>query len=287
MTATMGPPHPELSPAGRVNHQWNRLSEPERAVAQYLVTSPPQLVVFATADELGRRTGTSAAVVAGTARRLGYPGLPALKASLGRAAAAPQLGVRLQLAQDLPGAATHLVRDALGRITAFARGLDVAEVGKAVALLGSASRIFCYGWGVNELSARYLALKLTRAGRSAQASGATGYAFADDLADLSPRHAVVAFAPGRVLPELELLVAHTKKTGAGLILVTEHIGEELAGHADVVLRERGSPGGLTAEPLCAMLLADLLVLGGLADGPAVDTYALLTELRGELREDRP
>jgi hypothetical protein len=36
-----------------------------------------------------------------------------------------------------------------------------------------------------------------------------------------------------------------------------------------------------------MLLADLLVLGGLADGPAVDTYALLTRLRGELQEDRP
>lgn len=283
----MGTPEPPgaLSLAGRVNHQWSRLSETEQVVARYLVTAPPQRIVFATADELGRRTGTSDTAVVGTARRLGYPGLTALKASLGRAPAAPQLGFRLQLAQDLPRASAHVVRDALGRISAFGRGLDPAALAEALRLVGSASRVFCYGWGVNELSARYLALKLSRAGKAARASGATGVAFADDLADLSPGHVVVAFAPGRLLPELELLAAHAKKAGARLVLVTEHLAGEIP--ADVVLHDPGSPGSLTAEPLCSMLVADLLVLGALGEGPATDTYALLTELRGELLEDRP
>lgn len=271
----MGAPEPLVS---RVNHAWSRLSEPERAVAEYLVTSPPRQVVLATADDLGRRTGTSDETVVRTARRLGYAGLPALKASLGGATGAPQVGFRRQVARDLPSATTHVVRDALGRISAFGRGLDVGELAEALRIVGSASRVFCYGWGVNELSARYLALKLTRAGKAASASGATGVAFADDLADLSPRHAVVVFAPGRLLPELEVLAARAKQVGAGLVLVTEHLAEALP--ADAVLRDPGSPGSLTAEPLCAMLVADLLVLGTLGDG---DTYALLTKLREDLQ----
>jgi DNA-binding MurR/RpiR family transcriptional regulator len=276
--------------ASRVNQEWSRLSRTERVVARYLVASAPQQVMLATAGDLAQRTGTSDATVVRTARRLGYTGLPDLKSSLGAQFAAsgpPQLSSRLEAsraAKDLASASTKVVDDALGRVARFGRGLDVTRLASALQLIVQAGEVFCYGWGSNELSARYMALKLSRAGRRAGASGATGFTLADDLLHLTSRQAVVVFAPGRPLPDLRLLVDHAKAAGAGLILVTEQQEQEIAQDVDVVLRDEGSPGGLTAEPLCAMLLADLLVLATMAvdKAPAVNTYALLTRLRKEI-----
>lgn len=283
----------DLSLASRVNHEWSRLSKTERVVARFLVASPPQQIMLATAGDIGRRTSTSDATVVRTARRLGYSGLPDLKASLGAhlgTVGPPQISSRLQISQtakDLSATSTTVVGDAIDRITAFGRNLDLAQLGKALQLIVPATEIFCYGWGANELSARYLALKLNRIGKRSHASGATGFTLADDLLTLTSQHAVVVFAPGRVLPDLRLLIAHAKATGAGLILVTEHMTEEVTDTVDVVLGDEGSPGGLTAEPLCAMLLADMLVLATMAAAkdPAVNTYALLTRLRKEIVGD--
>ncbi|WP_030901651.1 MurR/RpiR family transcriptional regulator [Streptomyces sp. NRRL F-5126] len=276
--------------ASRVNHEWSRLSKAERVVARHLAASPPEQIMLATASDIARRAGTSDATVVRTARRLGYAGLPDLKNSLGAHASAggpPQLSSRLEAsraAEDLGATARQIVDDALSRITRFGDGLDVERLAEALRLLTDAAEVFCYGWGVNEMSARYLALKLRRAGKRALASGATGFAFADDLLALTSRHTVVIFAPGRPLPDLRLLVAQARAAGAGLILVTEQPEQEIACDVDVVLREQGSPGGLTAEPLCSLLIADLLVLAVMAvdKDPAVNTYALLTRLRSEI-----
>ncbi|MFI5610877.1 MurR/RpiR family transcriptional regulator [Amycolatopsis sp. NPDC051903] len=284
-----------LSLASRVNHEWTRLSKTERVVARYLVAAPPQRVMLATAGDIGRATGASDATVVRTARRLGYAGLPDLKAALGAhlttvATGAPQISERLQLARsagDLSATAARVVADVRDRVAELGRKTDPAALGRALQLIAPASTVFCYGWGVNELSARYLALKLNRAGKFAVSSGATGFTLADDLLALSSHHAVVIFAPGRVLPELRLLVAHARAAGAGLILVTENLGEEITGAVDVVLRDEASPGGLTAEPIGGLLIADMLVLATMAAGrdPALDTYELLTRLRRELAGD--
>jgi DNA-binding MurR/RpiR family transcriptional regulator len=283
----------DLSLASRVNREWTRLSKTERVVARYLVAVPPQQIMLATAGDIGRKTSTSDATVVRAARRLGYAGLPDLKNALGNqlgTVGPPQISSRLQLSQtsdDLSTASASVVRDAVERITAFGRTVDLAEVGKALHFIVPATEVFCYGWGTNELSARYLSLKLNRIGKPSTASGATGFRLADDLLGISSGHAVVIFAPGRVIPELRVLISHAKATGAGVVLVTEKMDEEITDAADVVLHDEGSPGGLTAEPLCAMLLADMLVLGTMAvnKDPAVDRYELLTRLRKEMLGD--
>jgi len=283
----------DLSLASRVNHEWTRLSKTERIVARYLVAAPPQWIMLATAGEIGRKTSTSDATVVRTARRLGYTGLPDLKNSLGDhfgRVGPPQISSRLQLSQSSKGlsvVSASVVRDAVDRVTEFGRNVDPAEMGKAQQLVVSATEVFCYGWGTNELSARYLALKLNRIGKSSSASGTTGFSFADDLLGISARHAVVIFAPGRVIPELRLLISHAKATGAGVVLVTERMSKAITDDVDAILHDEGSPGGLTAEPLCAMLIADMLVLGTMAlhKDSAVDRYELLTRLRKELVRD--
>ncbi|GHJ39328.1 MurR/RpiR family transcriptional regulator [Streptomyces sp. TS71-3] len=279
--------------ASRVNHEWSRLTRTERKVARYLVAAAPQDVMLAAAGDIAQRTGTSDATVVRTARRLGYAGLPDLKSSLGAhfgAGGAPQISIRLEVSEaseDLAATSSAVVDDAVERIRQFGRTLDVARLTEALQLIVSAEEVFCYGWGSNELSARYLALKLNRAGKRSRHCGTTGFTLADDLLTLTSRHAAVLFAPGRALPDLRLLVDHAKATGVGTILVTERLDQEIAADVDVVLGDGGSPGGLTAEPLCAMLLADMLVLAMMSVGKdrAVDTYALLTRLRKEIVPD--
>ncbi|WP_189929330.1 MurR/RpiR family transcriptional regulator [Streptomyces sulfonofaciens] len=279
--------------ASRVNHEWSRLTRTERKVARYLVAAAPQDVMLAAAGDIARRTGTSDATVVRTARRLGYAGLPDLKNSLGAhlgAGGAPQISTRLEISQaskDLADASSAVVDDARERIRRFGAGLDVARLTEALRLIVSAGEVFCYGWGSNELSARYLALKLNRAGKRSRACGTTGFTLADELLTLTPQHAAVVFAPGRALPDLRLLIAHAKAMGIGVVLVTERLDQEIVDMVDVVLSDESSPGGLTAEPLCAMLLADMLVLAAMSVGkePAVDTYALLTRLRQEIVPD--
>jgi DNA-binding MurR/RpiR family transcriptional regulator len=279
--------------ASRVNHEWSRLTTAERKVARYLTGAAPHEVMLAAASDIAQRTATSDATVVRTAKRLGYAGLPDLKNSLGAhlgAGGVPQISTRLEVSQaskDLAETSAAVVDDAVERIRRFGRGLDVPRMIEALRLIVSASEVFCYGWGSNEFSARYLALKLNRAGKRSRASGTTGFTLADELLTLTSGHTVVVFAPGRRLPDVRVLLDHARATGAGLILVTEHLDQEFTGDVDVILPDDSSPGGLTAEPLCSMLLADMLVLAMMSVGkdPAVDTYALLTRLRREIVPD--
>jgi DNA-binding MurR/RpiR family transcriptional regulator len=279
--------------ASRVNREWSRLTTAERKVARYLTGAAPHEVMLAAASDIAQRTATSDATVVRTAKRLGYAGLPDLKNSLGAhlgTGGVPQISTRLEVSQaskDLAESSAAVVDDAVERIRRFGRGLDVPRMIEALRLIVSASEVFCYGWGSNELSARYLALKLNRAGKRSRACGTTGFTLADELLTLTSGHAVVVFAPGRPLPDVRVLIDHARATGAGLILVTEHLDQGFTGDVDVILPDDSSPGGLTAEPLCSMLLADMLVLAMMSVGkdPAVDTYALLTRLRREIVPD--
>ena len=279
--------------ASRVNQQWARLSKTERVVARYLAATAPHEIMLATAGEIGARTATSDATVVRTARRLGYSGLPELKSSLGAhltSALAPQISSRLHFShttKDLSTRMTRVLADARQRIESLSRAMDIAQLAKAIELTASASEVFCYGWGTNELSARYLALRLNRIGKRSRASGATGFVLADDLLSISANQTIVIFAPGRMLPELCLLVDHANASGVGVVLITENLDGEILDRADAVLTDESSPGALTAEPLCQILIADLLVLGtmAVAEQTAVSTYEVLTRLRQEIVGD--
>jgi DNA-binding MurR/RpiR family transcriptional regulator len=65
----------------RVAARFDSLTATERRVARYLADHP-QEAAFASAEELGRATGTSDASVVRTAKALGFDGLPGLKRSL-------------------------------------------------------------------------------------------------------------------------------------------------------------------------------------------------------------
>ncbi|MFE9643237.1 MurR/RpiR family transcriptional regulator [Streptomyces sp. NPDC006365] len=277
---------------------WGELSASERVVAQYLANTPPEHLLFASAQELGTASGTSNATVVRALQRLGYTGLPALKRELAAdftSATAPEERLKQRIAHvghDLEQIKDRVFDEAAERLEQCRRLLETDVLKQAVQILADAREVVAYGVGASELAARHLVLKLRRAGRRARFVGATGFTMADELLDLGRGDAVVILQPGRLLREFTVLTERARAVGAGVLLVTDEPTSPLARRADVVISAPHTPTGITAESLAGTVVMDTLVLAlaSLDEHRAVETSHQLTVLRGQLLdapESRP
>ncbi|GAA1125058.1 MULTISPECIES: MurR/RpiR family transcriptional regulator [Streptomyces violaceusniger group] len=280
--------------AAAVRDMWGELSASERVVAQYLVSTPPENLLFASAQELGAASGTSNATVVRALQRLGYAGLPALKRELAAgftSETAPEERLKQRIARvghDLDEIKDRVFDEAAERLDQCRRLLETDVLKQAVQTLADAREVVAYGVGASELAARHLVLKLRRAGRRARFVGATGFTMADELLSLGRGDAVVILHPGRRLREFTVLTDRARAVGAGVVLVTDVPTGPLATHADVVISAPHTPTGITAESLAGIVVMDTLVLAlaSLDEARAVEASHQLTVLRGQLL-DRP
>ncbi|MFG2025866.1 MurR/RpiR family transcriptional regulator [Streptomyces sp. NPDC048825] len=277
---------------------WGELSASERVVAQYLANTPPEHLLFASAQELGTASGTSNATVVRALQRLGYTGLPALKRELAAdftSATAPEERLKQRIAHvghDLEQIKDRVFDEAAERLEQCRRLLETDVLKQAVQILADAREVVAYGVGASELAARHLVLKLRRAGRRARFVGATGFTMADELLDLGRGDAVVILQPGRLLREFTVLTERARAVGASVLLVTDEPTSPLADRSDVVISAPHTPTGITAESLAGTVVMDTLVLAlaSLDEHRAVETSHQLTVLRGQLldpTEPRP
>lgn len=285
--------------AAAVRDMWGELSASERVVAQYLVSAPPENLLFASAQELGAASGTSNATVVRALQRLGYAGLPALKRELAAgftSATAPEERLKQRIARvgrhDLDQVKDRVFDEAAERLDQCRRLLETDVLKHAVQMLADAHEVVAYGVGASELAARHLVLKLRRAGRRARFIGATGFTMADELLSLGRGDAVVILHPGRRLREFTVLTDRARAVGAGVVLVTDVPTGPLATHADVVISAPHTPTGITAESLAGIVVMDTLALAlaSLDEPRAVEASHQLTVLRGQLidrAEPRP
>lgn len=63
----------------RFQQHKSKLSRSELAVAEYLLATPIDILIFESAEDIAAKSGTSDATVIRAARRLGFTGLPELK----------------------------------------------------------------------------------------------------------------------------------------------------------------------------------------------------------------
>ncbi|CDR05425.1 MurR/RpiR family transcriptional regulator [Streptomyces iranensis] len=284
--------------AAAVRDMWGELSASERVVAQYLVSAPPENLLFASAQELGAASGTSNATVVRALQRLGYAGLPALKRELAAgftSATAPEERLKQRIARvghDLDEVKDRVFDEATERLEQCRRLLETDVLKQAVQTLADAREVVAYGVGASELAARHVVLKLRRAGRRARFIGATGFTMADELLSLGRGDAVVILHPGRRLREFTVLTDRARAVGASVVLVTDVPTGPLATHADVVISAPHTPTGITAESLAGIVVMDALVLAlaSLDEPRAVEASHQLTVLRGQLidrSEPRP
>ncbi|WP_028922651.1 MurR/RpiR family transcriptional regulator [Pseudonocardia acaciae] len=279
--------------ARRIAERADVLTPTELMVAEYLRARSEE-VLFATAEQLAKAAGTSDATVIRTAKALGYSGLPELKHDVGGYLVrvrrpAVRLAQRIEHAGESAGLLDSVFAEAAERLAETRRLLRTEEVQRAVDLLAGATEVVGYGVGISALVAEYLTTRLTRVGVRARAAGATGFRLADELLALAGGDVLVIYAPGRMLPELDVILDHAAEVGARVVLVSDSLGARLGDRVTVALPAVHSGSGLTGECLASTVLTDTLVLGVAARDEHRSTAAsdLLTGLRGRLSSPPP
>lgn len=280
--------------ADRVAGAAPRLKPQERAVAEYLLEQPEKAVLAST-SEIAAATGTSDATVVRTARSLGYSGLRELKRVLMAEVADPRDPVRVlegRLARSetaLGRVLDQVLADAATLLERVPDELDERSWQQAVDLLDGAEKVWLYGFGPAGLVAEYQALALSRLQRRAHAVTQTGFRMADSLMSIGRGDTVLIYAPLRRFHEIDVLVAHARKVGASVILVTQALGEELRDAVDVVLNAPQATATMVSENLVDLLFAHALTLE-LARRDKVGAVAarqLLNQLRAEIVAGTP
>lgn len=272
----------------RVAARIDSLTATERRVARYLADHP-QEAAFASAEELGRVTGTSDASVVRTAKALGFDGLPELKRSLRdrlEKLLTPASRLRNALSTLGPGpehalAATladraHLIDD-IGRI------IDPAAFREAARLVaGAHETVFCGVAGL--VIADYAAFRLNRLGRRARSITDSNAVLVDKLLPLGADDVVVALAPHDMARQTRVVLEHTRRVGAKSILVTETLGEALRGHADITLSVPFGVGDQYGGQIATLVVLESLTVAVAAEDEerSLKAFRLMTELRGQL-----
>lgn len=275
----------DLSLSARINRNLAGMSRAERIVAEYL-RDHGRHAIFATAEQIGSATGTSDATVVRTAKSLGFGGLLELRRTLAAEVVVETSPVRHFHDERESGgsAVARVFTEAAERLEATWRLVEEDDFAAAVGLLDEAREVLAFGLGGSGLLARYLALRLTRMGRRARASWATGFQLADDLLGLRADDVVVLYTPARLLAEIEVVLDHAHAVGARVLLVSSSLGAQFADRVDVTLAAPQSASNFTGEMLSAEVLTDalLLELGSGDETRSTRASELLTSLRSEL-----
>ncbi|GAB2488415.1 MurR/RpiR family transcriptional regulator [Nocardiopsis aegyptia] len=273
-----------------VRTHWDSLSPAEKSVCRLLTSYSAAQLLYANAQELGAASGTSNASVIRTLRRLGYDGLPALKQQIAASFTsdvAPEVRLRDRIGRmggDFAAIWERVADEARERVEHVRSAGAPEDLERAVEILAGAREAAAYGVGASRIAAEHLTVRLNRIGARARHVDTDGFRLADDLLRLDRGDAVVVFAPGRVLPEVEVLLERARQVGASSVLVTDELADELSDRVDAVLAAPHTPTGMTAEALTGIVVADALVQSvATADADrAVESSHELTALRARL-----
>ncbi|WP_160122048.1 MurR/RpiR family transcriptional regulator [Rhodovarius lipocyclicus] len=278
--------------AERLRDTAAHLSPTARRVARFIQDNRA-LTLASSAMELAARIGTSDATVVRSVQALGFSGLPELKRALaaGLEPGTPAEALRQTLADagEEAGRAVDLAIDTQREaVEALAAPEARAAIRDAVAVLHPARRILVFGMGPSGPLARYAALLLGRAGRSARVLDASGIALADQLLDLGPGDALVVLAYGQPYREVTALFAEARRLALPVVLVTDSLDRSLARQAEVVLPVRRGRARRVALHGATLVALEALLLGLAAlDGTrALDTLDHLNALRAGLAGTR-
>jgi DNA-binding MurR/RpiR family transcriptional regulator len=262
------------------------LSPKERAVADFYADHREE-AAFLSAAEIAERLGTSDATVVRAVKALGYSGIPELKRELisalrARATPAVRLGRSLDdIGEDPLGHMLELEIELLEN----ARSIDRADFARAVDVVAAADRVLAYGLGPNGPLADYLALRLRRFGRPAQAITASGLRLADALLVAQPGDALLLMAYERLDRDAEAVLARANDLALPVVLLTDTLAAKLADRIDVALPALRGRGGTLSGGATTMAILDALLLAVAARdrGRSLAALAELNELRKRLR----
>jgi DNA-binding MurR/RpiR family transcriptional regulator len=274
----------------RIATQYSALSPTERRVADHVCEHMGEVVTHS-ALQIGRRAGVSDATVVRAVRALGFEGLADLRGAIveamqSQATPAARLERTLSEFAEEDTADVRACLDMVrGAVDEVGERVSDAELRRARDLIGAAPRVVLAGYGLSLDICRYLAAQMRRIGLSAEAIGASGPAFADDLCRLRADDLVLLFAYTAVSPEADALLDECAALGAQVILVTDGLDGDLRGRVALVLRAgRGKAGMYSVHAGTLTLFEGLLLAVAYANRERAQRRLRdLQRLRGRLR----
>jgi DNA-binding MurR/RpiR family transcriptional regulator len=274
----------------RIREHWDHLSPGAQEVCRLLVEITPEQLLYKSAVELGTETRTSNATVVRALQSLGYAGLAELKSAVAGPftdQTPPEVRARRRIEAtggNLRDIWDKVTNEWIDRITLMRGESAPQDYERAVDLLLGAREVVPFGFGSSFVAADHLTLKLRRLGRRARTIRSSGFGLPDDLLGIERGDVVVAFAPGRLLIDIEVLLDRVRTVGATSVLVTAELADQLKDSVAVTLIAPHSPTGLTGDAATAMVVADVLIQGVAASDAArtVESSHTLNTLRQQL-----
>lgn len=274
----------------RVAARADSLTATERVIARYFAEHP-QEVAFASAEELARATETSDASVVRTAKALGFDGLPGLKRLLQThletlLTPANRLHNSLDAMTDGPaGVLDATLAERIELLTEAQRTLRSDSFATAVTMIADARETMVCGIGGLSGLADLFVLRLTRIGRRARNASDTGLRLADSLLPLGPDDVAVVIVHNRMMREVRVALDHANRVGAGVILVTDSLGEMLRDQVQVVLTAPiGRPAMFSGQTTTLVVLEALVLAVAAVDRErSLTAITEMNRLREELK----
>lgn len=248
----------------RIRDHWDEFTPAARSVCRSLSESPPEQLLYLSAQELGIQSKTSNATVIRTLQALGYAGLAELKDKVAAPFQQVHREERLRNRMEMTGGDPkhvwdRVITEAIERIEFLNEHMVMDAYKEAVQLLLDAREITTYGFGANYVAAEHLTLKLRRLGRRSRCIQTAGFRLADDLLAIERGDVVIVIAPGRLIIDAETVIERARAVGAGIILLSEQaVAERLANDVTVAIHVPNTVTGITAEVLTTIVTTDAL-----------------------------
>lgn len=262
---------------GRIADHAARLTDADRRILEVLLSHPTE-ASFLSAAEVSTRAGVHQASATKLAQRLGYSGYPELRRSLQHdllegSSPADRVQRRLELAG--PGSLLDaLVDDETSAMRDLSRQVTQDQLDAAGSLVLQAGHRYVFAHGNGSVLGDLLVRRLTRFGLPSTVLAPSGRDMAEQLVGLRPEDIVVAFAFLRTPPHLADLTDFCRDVGASLVLITDTLGPEFEGLADVVLSGARGSGREFQSLTVPMAIANALVLTIARQAPDLTTESL-------------
>lgn len=242
----------------RIRASWKDLSRSERAIAQYILDTHPQ-VAFETLHSLGAASCTSARSVMRLVQKLGYPGYPELQSELHREIEA-QLSSPVARFRTSAGDGDGVpwIKRITQNLAALAEEAASVETG-APRIARAQGRVFVLGAGKSTGLASYMWHELALVRPSTVLLSGADLEVIDQVFDIGPQDALIACDFRRYPPLVGRVAALARDAGAYVFVICDTPMAPAAVFADEVLAVRTASTFLFDSYVSALAGIDLLV----------------------------
>jgi DNA-binding MurR/RpiR family transcriptional regulator len=241
----------------------SQLTRADRKLANVLLAHPLDSAFLST-NEIAERAAVHPASAVRLARKLGFPGYPALRSALqmelfNETAAAERVRQRIEHL----GKGEVLKAFVQSEIRALSRlpdQVDDTRIAAAARAIVRARAVFLFGTGHAQTLARLLEMRLTRGGYDAVVLAAETREAAAALQRARRGDAFLLFAFYSISPRVQRILAHAREIRATTIVITDIVNPMQLPRADVILAATRGEAGEARSLVVPMTICNTLIL---------------------------